>query len=457
MYMNEHWIELEFGDVVKYIQPTPYIVSSTEYNDRYHIPVLTPGKTFILGYTNEEQGVFRDVPVIIFDDFTTATKYVNFPFKVKSSALKILTPSTDQVDLKFAFYAMQITDVRTDTHKRYWISTFSKAKLRLPPLPEQHRITSKLEELFSELDNGIANIKKARAQLKVYRQAVLKAAFEGKLTQQWREQQRAAGNLPPAEALLAQIQEERQRHSKKPKEYPPLTEEEMKELPGLPKGWMWVRLGGLSEIVGGVTKGRNLEGQPTIELPYLRVANVQDGYLDLGIIKTIQVLPIDLSKYRLLAGDILYTEGGDKDKLGRGSVWKGEIPDCIHQNHIFRARLYHKGMAPSFVAYYSQTKSAKDYFFRNAKQTVNLASINLTVLSNLPVAVCSVAEQEKILEEIESRLSVCDHLEQEIDKALQQSEALRQSILKKAFEGRLVPQDPGDEPAGELLRRIKKS
>jgi type I restriction enzyme S subunit len=245
------------------------------------------------------------------------------------------------------------------------------------------------------------------------------------------------------------------RKPRKPKEYPPLTEEELKELPELPEGWEISRLGNFADIIGGVTKGRKLEGKKTIELPYLRVANVQDGYLDLKVIKTIQVLPDDLEKYRLLEGDVLYTEGGDKDKLGRGTIWKNEIDNCIHQNHVFRARLFKELTLPSFIAYYSQTQEAKTYFFRNAKQTVNLASINMTVLCNLPVPIPPTEEQHQILEEIESRLSVCEQVEKTIEANLQKAEALRQSILKKAFEGKLVPQDPEEEPAGVLLERIR--
>jgi type I restriction enzyme S subunit len=472
------WINVKFEELVDYIQPTNYIVKSTNYSDNYKIPVLTPGKSFIKGYTNEKEGVFKALPVIIFDDFTTASRYVNFPFKVKSSAMKILVPSCSLINLKYVFYGMSITKVRNDTHKRYWISNFSQKTIPLPPLNEQHRIVAKIEELFSELGNGVANLKLAQNQLKVYRQALLKHAFEGKLTEQWRKE----NNPEPAEKLLERIKAERQeryeqeikgwkaavkaweengkedkkpRKPKKAKEAEPITSYELSELPVLPNMWKWDTLVNLAELIGGVTKGRKLDGKKLITVPYLRVANVQDGYLDLNEIKTIEVLPSDLEKYRLLEGDILYTEGGDKDKLGRGTIWNNEIQNCIHQNHIFRARLYLKTMSQKFVGYYSQTKSAKDYFFSKAKQTTNLASINLTVLSNLPFPICSIDEQNQVIHELEFRLSVCDELFDTIEGSLRKSEALRQSILKKAFEGELVEQDLNDEPASELLKRIQ--
>ncbi|MDP2211861.1 MAG: restriction endonuclease subunit S [Candidatus Aquicultor sp.] len=376
----------------------------------------------------------------------------------------------------FVLYLLR--GIETDISKEGTGSTFSainkqfveELEFGLPPLPEQHRIVAKIEELFSELDKGIENLKTAHAQLKVYRQALLKHAFEGKLTAQWRAENQ--DKLESAEALLKRIQTERAQHyqqqltdwetfgkqgrkPKTPKTLPPLTTEELAELPELPDGWGWEKLGNIADLIGGVTKGKNLEGKEKLSLPYLRVANVQDGYLDLTEIKQIEVETQDKDKYRLEFGDVLYTEGGDKDKLGRGAVWRNQIDSCIHQNHIFRARIYGGVISSEILSLYSQTKSAKKYFFRHAKQTTNLASINLTVLANLPVAIFSQREQQQILLETESRLSECDQLDQTITTALQQAEALRQSILKKAFSGQLVPQDPHDEPASALLARIK--
>ena len=414
----KHWQVKRFEDLLDYLQPTPFIVDSTEYSSDYKTPVLTAGKTFILGHTNESQGIFNSLPVIIFDDFTTANRLVNFPFKVKSSAMKILKPKDESMNLKFVFYYMQTVKITFDTHKRYWISVFSKLPISLPPLPEQRAIVSKIEELLSDLDNGKQQLLTAQQQLKVYRQSLLKAAFEGKLTAGWRESHKQ-GNSNSL-ALAAEPEENYGENGK------------------LPEGWKILNLKSICHIVGGVTKGKDYKGRQTISLPYLRVANVQDGYLDLKEIKKIEVLPSDLDKYRLISGDILYTEGGDKDKLGRGTIWKNEIPDCIHQNHIFRARPFSKNINPRYIAYYSQTKSAKSYFFKHGKQTTNLASINLTILSGLPLPICSTEEQQLLIDELESKLTIYDKMEETISQSLLQAETLRQSILKRAFEGRLV-------------------
>ena len=169
--------EFELGELLSYEQPTQYIVKSTEYNDAFKIPVLTAGKSFVLGYTNETTGIFDKLPVIIFDDFTTSSQYVNFQFKVKSSAMKILNPNLELVLPKFIFYKMQMIDFDHGTHKRYWIQQYSKIKAKIPSIPRQEIILTKIEELFSELDKGVETLLIIKQQLEVYRQAVLKEIF----------------------------------------------------------------------------------------------------------------------------------------------------------------------------------------------------------------------------------------------------------------------------------------
>ncbi|MGV0969897.1 restriction endonuclease subunit S [Empedobacter sp.] len=137
---------VELGEVLNYEQPTRYIVESDIYNDEYDVPVLTAGKSFILGYTNEKENIYQNYPVIIFDDFTTATKYVDFPFKVKSSAMKILSCDENIADIKFLFYLIQTIKINSEQHQRYWISKFSKIQIPLPSLVTQKAIAEKLDK-----------------------------------------------------------------------------------------------------------------------------------------------------------------------------------------------------------------------------------------------------------------------------------------------------------------------
>ena len=146
------WAACKLEDIIEYEQPQAYIVSSTDYNDSYSTPVLTAGKSFVIGYTQESFGTCDKLPVIIFDDFTTDSKYVDFPFKVKSSAMKILHARSMNVNLMYISYYMKITRLTGDTHKRYWISEYSKLEIMLPPKEEQNKIVERVVNIFSVLD-----------------------------------------------------------------------------------------------------------------------------------------------------------------------------------------------------------------------------------------------------------------------------------------------------------------
>ena len=150
--LPDGWELKALEDVLDYEQPQKYIVDSTDYSDSYATPVLTAGKSFVIGYTNEVSGIFTNVPVIIFDDFTTDSKYVDFPFKVKSSAMKILHPR-DGINLKYVAYFMSVTRLAGNTHKRYWISEYSRIMMPVPPKDEQDRIVSIVEQIYSLIDN----------------------------------------------------------------------------------------------------------------------------------------------------------------------------------------------------------------------------------------------------------------------------------------------------------------
>ena len=178
--MKTDWQTKKLGEVLEYEQPTAYIVSSKSYREDYKTPVLTAGKSFILGRTKEKEGIFpaKDLPVIIFDDFTTATKFVDFPFKVKSSAMKILRPAKNMSDAKFLFYIMQnINFDHTGIHKRYWISEYSKIEILLPSLPEQKRVANKLDEVFEKVTKAKENAEKNLQNSKELFESYLRSVF----------------------------------------------------------------------------------------------------------------------------------------------------------------------------------------------------------------------------------------------------------------------------------------
>jgi type I restriction enzyme S subunit len=338
----------------------------------------------------------------------------------------------------------------------------------IPPFNEQHRIVAKIEELFSDLDKGIENLKTARAQLKVYRQALLKHAFEGKLTAQWRAENQ--GKLETAAALLKRIQQERvQRYQqqlaawknnggskpKTPKTLPPLTAAELVELPELPEGWGWARLGNTNVDVSDGPFGSNLKSSDYVDsgVRVIRLENI-------GALKFIEEKEsyITEEKYELLkrhtvtSGDIVFSSFIIENI--RVALVPPSITKAINKADCFCVRFSGETLSNVFIVLFLSTRHVYKQL-ESLIHGVGRPRINTTQLKNIVIPVCSAAEQQVIIAEIEARLSEVDQLELTITTSLQQAEALRQSILKKAFSGKLVPRDPRDEPASALLARIK--
>jgi type I restriction enzyme S subunit len=328
--------------------------------------------------------------------------------------------------------------------------------LPLPPLPEQQRIVTKIEELFTKLDAGMEALKKAREQIKRYRQAVLKYAFEGKLTEEWREANR--DKLESASVLLERIKEERKKKlGKKYRELPPVDlsarQAGPSELPELPKGWMWVRLGEIAnDINPGFASGKH--NKDNMGIPHLRPMNINfKGEIDLSNIKYVQP---EKEFDKLMRGDILFNNTNSPELLGKTCYIK-ENTNWAYSNHMTRIRVNESLVNPAWISYCLHTLFLNGFFKLNCTHHVNQASINTTFLSErIYIPSPPLPEQHRIVEEIERRLSIADATEKTIDQCLKQAERLRQSILKMAFEGKLVPQDPNDEPAEKLLERIKE-
>lgn len=359
------------------------------------------------------------------------------------------------------------------------LASLNSSKLKalpvlVPPQAEQTRIVEAIESFLTRLDDAMATLERVQRNLKRYRASVLKAAVEGRLVPTDADLARSEGHeYEPASVLLERILTERRRrweeaelakmkakgnvpkNDKWKAKYVEASAPDTNELSELPEGWSWSTLDALASVKGGITKGQALKKNVSCrEVPYLRVANVQRGFLDLSIVKTISASEEEIEELKLESGDVLFNEGGDRDKLGRGWVWRGQLQECIHQNHVFRARINSDCLSPEILSWYGNTSGQK-YFFDEGKQTTNLASINMTKLRRLPVPVPPRAEQIRILEVVEAQLSVGDSVLESIHAEAIRCNRLRKSILKWAFEGRLVDQDPSDEPAEVLLERIR--
>jgi len=199
----------------------------------------------------------------------------------------------------------------------------------------------------------------------------------------------------------------------------------------LPAHWAITAFSNIARIRSGVTKGRNLADRQTKSFPYLRVANVQRGFLELDVMKHIDIPAEELKKFRLEPNDLLITEGGDWDKVGRTAIWHGEIAECIHQNHIFRARLVSEELKPVWFMLYLNSPIGRRYFESASKQTTNLASINATELRGCPVPIPPLAEQQRIVVKVEELMRWCDALEARLTTAQTTAEYLLDATLRQ--------------------------
>jgi type I restriction enzyme S subunit len=337
----------------------------------------------------------------------------------------------------------------------------------LPPPGEQERIADALDELLSDIDAGVAALERVREKLKLYRAAVLKAAVEGVLTAEWRKQYPQA---EPASELLKRILAERRRRweeeqLRKFKEkgrapaknwkakYKEPVVPDTTNLPRLPEGWCWASFDQIGETQGGLQKSPSREPLKN-HYPYLRVANVHRGSLDLRELQRFELTNEELGRLRLQPGDLLIVEGnGSRTEIGRCALWTGEVEDCVHQNHIIRVRPL-PGIVPKFADLFMNSPTGQLAIQHAASSTSGLYTLSIAKIERLPIALPSEAEQEAITESVEDQFSIIDHLESDLNAKVKNAQALRQSILRHAFSGELVPQDLNDEPASELLKRI---
>ena len=342
-----------------------------------------------------------------------------------------------------------------------------QTRVPLAPLPEQHRIVAKIESLFAELDEGIAALKRAEANLERYRASVLKAAVEGRLTERWRREN------PPEETgeeLLGRILAERRRwweeeqlakFAAKGRKPPGNWKAKYKEpvapdtgtLPELPDGWCWATV---DQVSDGVHYGSSTKTSPDHEgVPVLRMGNIQDGTLSFDNLK---YLPPDHSEFpRLLlaAGDLLFNRTNSAELVGKTAVYRGSPDPCSFASYLIRVRMLRPHLS-QIVANALNGPHGRTWVASVVSQQVGQANVNGTKLRAFPFPLPPETEQGEIVRRSADAADSITRSTAAIHALLlHRAAVLRQSILKSAFEGRLVPQDPADEPAAVLLDRIR--
>ena len=390
----------------------------------------------------------------------------------------LVFPKNESFSNEFLLYRFLCRDfVSYASHKvsgvnlpRVNFKTLSQFKIALPPLSEQHRIVAKIEELFTKLDAGINALHKVQAQLKRYRQSVLKAAFEGKLTEAWRTEHQ--DEIESASVLLERILkvrrekweaeqlEQMRTKGKIPKDdkwkakHKEPVSPDSSELPEVPDGWRWVKL---EQVTYLVTKGSSPRWQGfqyvNDGIVFLRSQNVVWGALDLSNIAYLpEAFNVKEKKSILKEGDVLLNLVGAS--IGRVAIASDELEGGNMNQAVALIRLVEDGLDNRFLMNYLVSPDAQSVI-HGKKVDVARANLSLTDVSEFAVPLPPRLEQQAIVSEVERHLSVADEVEKTVKTELKRAEQLRQSILKKAFSGRLVPQDPNDEPGSAMFERIK--
>jgi type I restriction enzyme S subunit len=498
--MNKDWIEVELGEICDFKGGGTPSKSNPDYWNG-NIPwasikdikgdLLTKTQDFISedGLNNSSANIAEPDEIIIGTRINPGRPIITKIRTAVNQDLKIIKPKIN-VSTNFLFYSFKnlenaILKVSSGTTVLgINLTNLRQINFPLAPLPEQRAIVAKIEQLFSELDNGIQNLETAQRKLTLYRQAVLKKAFEGGFTEQWRKEKE---KLPTAGELLAEIEEERESYhlhqvekwkqgikrweengkvEKKPSKPSKLTiptkpsNEHLDRTWEIPKNWVWTQLGNFCFVtkLAGFEYTEYIDYNDLGDLPVIKAENAGiNGFKKTDYSKVESVSVKSLTRSELFGGELLVVFVG----AGTGNV--AVVPNdkkYFLGPNIAMAKPYLK-VNTKYVEYFLRSSFGKNLILAAVK-AVAQPSLSMETIRQVPIAFTSLTEQHQIVQEIESRLSVCDKVQETITQNLQKAEALRQSILKKAFAGNLLTEkeltacrnEPDYAPASELLKEI---
>lgn len=467
-----HWVSIPFDVLFQNVTSSTLKLPAGRYLSSGKFPVIDQGEQRVGGFSDDETLVHPGpLPAIVFGDHTRCVKFAQSPFVQGADGVKVLAPSP-AVDAKYAFWALRQADIPSKGYARHY-SSAQKLTFALPPTREQRRIVEAIESYFTRLDDAVATLERVQRSLKRYHASVLKAAVEGRLVPTEAELARAEGrSYEPASVLLERILAERRRRweeaeltkmkakGKVPKDdrwkakYAEPPAPDARDLPELPEGWCWASVDQLGDVSGGVTQNAARTALP-LQLPFLRVGNVYANELRLEDVRTIGITETEFGRVLLAPGDLLIVEGnGSLEQIGRVALWDGSIDACLHQNHLIKVRCSIEGLS-RWCLYWLLAPLGRVVIERAASSTSGLHTLSLSKVGRLPVPLPPLSEQLRATREIDRLTTLALAAEAEVRTNTRRVVRLRQAILKWAFEGRLVDQDPTDEPASRLLERIR--
>lgn len=363
-----------FDEVLKDCTKLGTKIPTSEYLESGKYPIIDQGQNDIAGYYDSDDGLFEDVPTIVFGDHTRVVKYVDKPCFLGADGVKLLCPLDKDINCKYLFYQLSCADIPNTGYNRHfkWVKALD---FKIPSSDEQNHVVEVLDK--------VTELISLRKQQLFKLDELVKARFVEMF----------------GDVLLNSMQ------------------------------WPEKTLENMADIVSGITKGRKTAEADLQEVPYMAVSNVKDGYIDWTTVKTILATRQEIEQYRLMPDDILMTEGGDPDKVGRGAIIKVPLKNSIHQNHIFRVRLDEQEILPSFFAEYLRHQKAKRYFLGCAKQTTGIASINMRQLRALPTLVPPLSLQKQFAAFVER----VDRQKQTIQQSLEKLELMKKALMQEYF------------------------
>lgn len=433
--LPKNWEVKTLGECLEYEQPTKYIVKNTQYSDEYKIPVLTAGKSFLLGYTNDTENIFTQTPVIIFDDFTTDSKFVDFDFKVKSSAMKILH-TTKIANIKFVFYFMQTIQYRSDTHKRYWISEYAKLPIPLPPLEVQKTIVEKLENAFAHIDEAVRHLKAVQTNIPRLKSSLLHCAFSGKLTES-QNQSHEVQTLKSVVGVEGEFEREEgatSRSFRKKlaqtctfKPLHPLIKAEV------PQGWEIKTLGEIFLIERGGSPRPIKEYLTDDEsgINWIKIGDTKD--ISKYIFTTTQKIKLEGKKYSRFVevGDLILS-----NSMSFGKPYIMKTTGCIHDGWVVLRQS--KKVIDEEFAYYILISNEIYAEFNRLATGSTVKNLNIDRIKQIQIPLPPIETQKQIVQILESKFAHLEKLAQFVNASLENLQRLKSSLLNQAFKGELV-------------------